>query len=117
MSKCRREAVIRFARFNKEADRSNWFRAKLILYFPWYDEDEDLLGGCETYEEHYSHVHSVVTANERKYSLTDVESLDYDDEQDPQHALDELAPNNEESQMHYRQEGTKDLKHLYARLV
>ena len=65
MNKHKREAVIRFRRYNKDAEPSNWFRAKLMLYLPWYNEDTDLLGGYSTYEEHYHHVYSTIVA---KYS-------------------------------------------------
>ena len=40
MHKCKREAVIRFRKYNRDAEPSNWYRAKLMLYFPWYDEQE-----------------------------------------------------------------------------
>ena len=43
MNKRKREAVIRFRRYNKDAEPSNWYRAKLMLYYPWYDEHADLL--------------------------------------------------------------------------
>ena len=56
VKKCKREAVIRFRRYNKDAEPSNWYRAKLMLYFPWYNEQTDLLGGYSTYEQHYNHV-------------------------------------------------------------
>ena len=46
-------AVIRFRKYNKDSDASNWYRAKLMLYYPWYDEESDLLGGCTSYAEHY----------------------------------------------------------------
>ena len=59
---------------------SNWYRAKLMLYFPWYNEDTDLLGGYTTYEEHYHHVHAIVVANESKYSQTDVEDIEVDED-------------------------------------
>ena len=49
----RRQAVIRFRKYNKGGDASNWYRAKLMLYYPWYDEESDLLGGCTSYAEHY----------------------------------------------------------------
>ena len=29
----------------REAEPSNWYRAKLMLHYPWYDEEADLLGG------------------------------------------------------------------------
>ena len=53
MNKHRHEAVIRFRRYNREKDPNNWFRAQLMLYFPWFNEEADLLGGCSSYEEHY----------------------------------------------------------------
>ena len=50
MNKRKQEAVIRFRKYNKDAEPSNWYRAKLMLYYPWYDEQADLLGGYSTYE-------------------------------------------------------------------
>ena len=58
MNTRKREAVIRFHKYNKDAEPTNWYRAKLMLYYPWYNEQADLLGGYLTYEEHYQHVHS-----------------------------------------------------------
>ena len=34
MSWHRKEAVIRFHRYNKNAEATNWYHAKLMLYFP-----------------------------------------------------------------------------------
>ena len=42
MNKRKQEAVIRFRKYNKETDLSNWHRAKLMLYYPWFDEQTDL---------------------------------------------------------------------------
>ncbi len=66
MNKRNREAIIRFRKYNKEKDPSNWYRAKLMLYFPWYSEETDLLGGYSTFEEHFRNVQSSVIANEKK---------------------------------------------------
>ena len=63
MNKRKQEAVIRFRKYNKETDRSNWYRAKPMLYYPWFDEQVDLLSGYATYEEHYRHVKSIVQTN------------------------------------------------------
>ena len=76
MNKRKREAVIRFRWYNKDAEPSNWYRAKLMLYYPWYDEQADLLGGYSTYEEHYRHVHSTALTNESKYSQADTDDVD-----------------------------------------
>ena len=43
-----------------------------MLYYPWYNEVQDLLRSYLTYEEHYQHVHSIVLNNESKYSQADV---------------------------------------------
>ena len=37
-----REAVIRFTRFNKDKEPSNYYRGKLMLYYPWHNEDADI---------------------------------------------------------------------------
>ena len=67
-----------------------------MLYFPWFNEDTDLLGGYGTYEEHYYHVRDVVIANESKYSLIDVEDIDVDEDGPPEHVWADIAPNTEE---------------------
>ena len=64
MNKRNREAVIRFTRFNKDKEPSNYYRAKLMLYYPWRNEETDIIGGCETYEERYYSVEDVVAENE-----------------------------------------------------
>ena len=83
MHQRKRQAVIRFRRYNKDSDPSNWHRAKLMLYFPWYNEQSDLLGGCPTYEEHYHNVVSVVVADEKKFTISNVEDADFDVENCP----------------------------------
>ena len=42
MYKRRREAVICFTRFNKDKEPNNYYCAKLMLYYPWRDEDIDV---------------------------------------------------------------------------
>ena len=36
-----------------------------MLYYPWYQEDTDILGGYSTYEEQYHYVHATIVANEK----------------------------------------------------
>ena len=55
-----------------------------MLYFPWYDESTDLLGGYSTYEEHYRHVCSIVLNNESKYTEADVGDLEVDENGPPE---------------------------------
>ena len=59
MSGRKREAVIRFHKYNKDAEPSNWYRAKL-MYYPWYNEHVDLVIMHATYQEQYRHIQSIV---------------------------------------------------------
>ena len=109
MNKRKREAVIRFRRYNKDAEPSNWYRAKLMLYYPWYNEQTDLLGDYSTYEEHYRHVHSTVLANESKYSQADVDDVDIDENNPPEHLWSQIAPCTEENRSRFLAEGNEPL--------
>ena len=112
MNRRRKEAVIRFRTFNKDSDSSNWFRAKLMLYFPWFNESTDLLGGYSTYEEHYNHVKSTITGNEKKYTLADVNSMQIDENNVPEHVWNQIAPNTEAGQAQSLAEGIEPLTEL-----
>ena len=112
MNKRKREAVIRFRRYNKDAEPSNWYRAKLMLYFPWYNEQTDLLGGYSTYEQHYNHVKSLVVANENKYSQTDVDNVDIDEDGPPEHLWSQIAPSTEQARAQSLAEGSELLTDL-----
>ena len=109
MNKRKHEAVIRFHRYNKDAEPSNWYRAKLMLYYPWYDEHSDLLGGYETYEQHYTHVKSIVLANESKYTHTSIEDIEVDEDGPPEHLWSLIAPSTEASRSLSLAEGSKPL--------
>ena len=112
MKKRGREAVIRFGKFNYESDPSNWYRSKLMLYYPWYNEDTDLLGGYSTYEEHYNNVHSVISANEKKYNFVYVDDIDVSLEGPPEHIWDEIAPSTEEGRSRALEEGSEVLTEI-----
>ena len=97
MKKCKREAVIRFRKYNNDSEPSNWYRGKLMLYFPWYNEQTHLLGGYVTYQEHYEHVKHIVNDNESKYTESDIDDIEIDDNLNPEHTWNQLAPSTEES--------------------
>jgi hypothetical protein len=65
MHKRTREAVICFTRFNKDKEPSNYYHAKLMLYYPWRNEDTDLISTYETYEEHYNNYYKRYNYGER----------------------------------------------------
>ena len=71
-----------------------------MLYYPWYNEQADLLGSYSTYEEHYRHVHSGVVANESKYSQAVVDDVDIDEDGPPEHLWNYIAPSTEADHSH-----------------
>ena len=92
MIKRRKEAKIRFHKYNKDSEPSNWYRSK-IMYFPWRNEDSDLLGH-PSYNKYYDIVQRVIL-DESKYTLTDVENIEADLDNTAQHAWNLLAPSTE----------------------
>ena len=112
MCKRRREAVIRFTRFNKDKEPNNYYRAKLMLYHPWRNEDIDILGNNETYEEHYNHVQDVVIDNESKYNEIPDNDAEYNENGPPEHLWAGIAPNTEENRLNALREGEEMLTNL-----
>ena len=108
----KREAIIRFRKYNREAEPTNWYRAKLMLYFPWYNEQSDLLGGYSTYQEHFHHVQRIVLHNEAKYTKSDLEEIDFNDLENPEHAWHLLAPSTESSTAHLLSEHAETLTNV-----
>ena len=76
------QAVIRFRHYNKDAKPSNRHRAKMMWYFPWYNEQFDLLGGCATHEEHYHNAPSTEESRVHYSQEEGKESLTNTDQQD-----------------------------------
>ena len=109
MNKRKQQAVIRFRKYNKETDLSNWYRAKLMLYYPWFDEEADLLGRYATCEEHYRHVKTIVQTNESKYTKADIDDIQVDEGGPPEHLWNSIAPSTEESRMQSMAEGSEQL--------
>ena len=107
MNRRKREAVIRFCKYNKDAEPSNWYRSKLMLYYPWYSESTDLLGDYSTYEEHYQHVQAIVHTNEQKYCKNEVDNVHLDENGPPEHLWSQIAPCTEEARAQALAEGSK----------
>ncbi len=109
MRERRRPATIRFRRYNIHSDPSNWYRAKLMLYYPWYNEEVDLLAGHSTYAEHYNAVRTFVASNESKYTIENIDDIDVDENSRPEHAWCQIAPSTEHSNTNAAQQGSETI--------
>ena len=66
VKKLNKRRVIRFVGYSQLRDPENFFREKLLLYYPFKYEDELLLG-CESYQQAYEKVKSIILENSRFY--------------------------------------------------
>ena len=116
MYKRRREAIIRFHRFNREKEASKMYRSKLMLYLPWRNENADLLGGYPDFRSHYEDKCDDVLANEQKFShnatLINEAMDDLTEHGPPQHAWDQVAPGASEQQAHVQAEGSEEMQNI-----
>jgi hypothetical protein len=99
MRKRGHESIIRFRRYHQEKESEEFYRAKLMLFLPWRNEDTDLIKHFETHHLHYRHVRDELRDEEEKYTqnaeiIEDV-ILDNAVNGPPEHAWAEVAPNNE----------------------
>ena len=106
MNRRKREAVIRFCKYNKDAEPSNLYRSKSMLYYPWY-ESTDLLGSYATCEEHYQHVQAIVHTNERKYCNSEIGNVSIDENGPPEHLWSQIAPCTEAASAQALTEGSE----------
>ena len=116
MYKRRREAVIRFRKFNVQKEKSNFYRAKLMLYLPWRDEDSDLIAGYPDFESHYRDVLGEIMDNEERFS-ENVDLINEAIEQNaehgpPEHAWANIAPETEHNRLLDEQEGVEIIQDI-----
>ena len=93
--KRKRSAILRTHSYKIHKDRERYFHAKLMLYYPWREED-DLMAGYESYEMRFQHVQDTVIANADPFN-TNVErieeAIETHREQGPaESAWDTIAP-------------------------
>ncbi len=116
MYKRRREAIIRFHRFNYEKEASKVYRSKLMLYLPWRNESADLLGEYPDFRTHYEVKSDAILANEQKFShnatLINEAMDDLTEHGPPQHAWDQVAPGASEQQAHDQAEGVEEMQRI-----
>ncbi|PJE78258.1 ATP-dependent RecD-like DNA helicase [invertebrate metagenome] len=92
--------IIRYVRYSKTTNAENHYREKLLLFVPWRNEEQDLLSGHESYEEHFNSRQQQILPIIDKYEHH-VEELDmarHQAEEDIVSEFDTVAPNTEQVQ-------------------
>ncbi|XP_033741835.1 uncharacterized protein LOC117328415 [Pecten maximus] len=108
--------VIRYVRYNVKTDSENHYREKLLLFFPWRNEKLDLLGGHDTYEDHYNHVKKTVDlkCSEYEHHVQELDDALQRAEDDLSEQFDKLAPQTQHSNEEDKEsETTNSNKFIY----
>ena len=67
MCKRKRQAILHTKRYKEHTETEKYYHAKLLLYFPWVDEDM-ILRGHESYQEAYDAKCEIVAANAKRFN-------------------------------------------------
>ena len=67
MHKRKRQAILCTKRYKEHTETEKYYHAKLLLYFPWVDEDM-ILRGHESYQEAYDAKCEIGAANAKRFN-------------------------------------------------
>ncbi|CAC5394594.1 unnamed protein product [Mytilus coruscus] len=83
----------RYVKYSYKTDSENFYRARLMLFYPWKNENSDLQCGYETYEKMYFIVSRLLEKNSKQYEgkVIDLEKAIEETENDC-NENDQIAP-------------------------
>ena len=115
MQKRSREAIIRFPKHNIEKDSEKYYRAKLMLYYPWRQEN-NIMGESASYCDQYRNCLEDITENAQHYTQNgpsfEEAMQDLNQFGPPVHAFANVAPGVEQQNIEDEQEGNVEERHL-----
>ncbi|XP_060573123.1 uncharacterized protein LOC132731041 [Ruditapes philippinarum] len=95
----RNSKIIRYVRFNCKTDEENYYREKLLLFYPWRNEERDLLGHFATHKEKYESVQNAVNEKCACYEHhVDELELARNMAEEEYNAYDEIAPGTQQEE-------------------
>lgn len=59
--------ILRHVRFNKDQDSENYFREQLMLFYPWRNEELDLIGSFNSFEANFKQNEETIQRNKKQY--------------------------------------------------
>ena len=93
--KRKQEAILHTRRYKIHTEPEKYYHAKLLLYYPWHNED-DIISPFTTYHESYINKQDIIHQNAEKFNVVcvafDVDLKDLENNI-PQSAWEMVAPN------------------------
>ena len=115
MQKRKQESVIRYPKYNIEKNSEKHYRAKLMLFVPWREEN-NIIGASANFQEQYRQHIEMITENETHYTKNapSIEQAiqDLNEFGPPVHAFENVAPATEQQRLEDEQEGFIEERHL-----
>ena len=59
--------ILRYVNYNKKADSENYHREQLMLFYPWRNEESDLLNGHKTYQDRFNVLSDEIHLKKKEY--------------------------------------------------
>ena len=87
--------IIRFVKYSQKVDTENYFREQLMLFHPWRNEEEDLMNGYSTYEEHFKAVSEKIYSTKKEYDANSelLNEVEIAAESQTKDNFDDVSPN------------------------
>ncbi|XP_062590040.1 uncharacterized protein LOC134251654 [Saccostrea cucullata] len=91
--------VIRYVGYSQKTNSEQYYRERILLFLPWRNENADLLGSHQTYEQHYSQKASIIQMKQRQYEhfVDELEQARLQAEEDLDN-METVAPNTEHTE-------------------
>ena len=59
--------IIRYVNYNQKVDSENYYREQIMLFFPWRNEEKDLLKNHKTYQDHFKTIRERIQLKKMEY--------------------------------------------------
>ncbi|XP_061190534.1 uncharacterized protein LOC133198460 [Saccostrea echinata] len=91
--------VIRYVGYSQKTNSEQYYRERILLFLPWRNENADLLGTCQTYEQHYRQKSSIINMKQKQYEhfVEELEQARLQAEEDLDD-METVAPNTEHAE-------------------
>ena len=87
--------IIRYVHYSEKVDSNNYYREQLMLFHPWRNEEKDLLGGYETFQDHFKAIGKDILTRKIEYdaNLEVHDEIEAAVQTEIQDCFDDVCPN------------------------
>ena len=102
--------IIRSVWFSKDAQQEKHYRELIMLFTPWRNEQNDLIGNYSSFQEHYVARHDEITEQMRQYAVCseDLNAIQHHLQECDDDLYDTIAPVTQHAERYDQDEGNTD---------